>query len=71
MANIESIVQRMGGPNLVAGKAGVSRAAVWKWIHANRVPATKTLLFEEISGVSRHELRPDVFGPSPAPKQAA
>jgi DNA-binding transcriptional regulator YdaS (Cro superfamily) len=33
------------------------------------VPAERVLEIERLTGVSRHELRPDVFGP--APQEAA
>ncbi len=35
------------------------RQAVYQW---QQVPATRVLDVEAISGVSRYELRPDVFG---------
>jgi DNA-binding transcriptional regulator YdaS (Cro superfamily) len=30
-----------------------------------RVPAERVLEVEQLSGISRHELRPDVYGPAP------
>lgn len=55
----------------VGGAAGLSRAfseigvqissqAISQW---ERVPANRALDVERFSGVSKHELRPDVFGP--------
>jgi DNA-binding transcriptional regulator YdaS (Cro superfamily) len=41
----------------------LSSQAVHKW--AVRVPADRVLLVEGVTGVSRHVLRPDVFGPAP------
>jgi DNA-binding transcriptional regulator YdaS (Cro superfamily) len=44
----------------VARELGVTRAAVTKW---RRVPAERVLAVERISGVSRHDLRPDLYPP--------
>jgi DNA-binding transcriptional regulator YdaS (Cro superfamily) len=40
----------------------LSPQAVHKW--AAQVPAERVLLVERVTGVSRHRLRPDVFGDS-------
>lgn len=41
----------------------VSPQAVHKW--SSGVPAGRVLLVEEITGVSRYVLRPDIFGSAP------
>lgn len=46
----------------------VSVQAVHKW--AVQVPADRVLLVERLTGVSRHDLRPDVFGPPPSTRTA-
>ncbi|GAN49669.1 Cro/CI family transcriptional regulator [Methylobacterium radiotolerans] len=46
----------------LARAIGISTQAVDKW---DVVPAERVLKVEEITGVSRHDLRPDVFGPAP------
>lgn len=48
----------------LARKFKVSHTAVCKWL--KRVPASRVLSLERELGVSRHELRPDIFGPMPA-----
>lgn len=55
------------------GATGLARAlgdltpqAISQW---KVVPPDRVLKVEEITGVSRHKLRPDIFGPSP--EQAA
>lgn len=52
----------------------VSPQAVSKW--SRRIPAERVLLLERLSGgaVTRHQMRPDIFGaapkpPAPSPKQ--
>lgn len=44
---------------------GLSKQAISKW---TRVPATRALAVEKATGISRHVLRPDVFGPPKAKK---
>lgn len=48
-----------------AREAGVTPAMWSRWENERRqVPAERVLDLERITGVSRHDLRPDVFGPS-------
>lgn len=47
-----------GGTNL-AQKLGISRAAISQW---TRVPVNRVLEVEKITGISRHTLRPDIYG---------
>ena len=47
---------------------GISPQAVSQW---KRVPPAWCIQLEEKTGVSRHELRPDIFGPSPQQGAAA
>ena len=61
-----------------AGQAGIARLlgvtpqAVNQWVTSNRpVPARHVLTIERATGVSRHALRPDVFGDTPATARAA
>lgn len=51
----------------MAAHLGVSRQAVNVWFLRHRVPAERVLEIERLSGISRHELRPDVFGDRPTP----
>ena len=48
----------------MAAKFGVQKAAVWKW-ERSKPPADKVLDIEAETKISRHVLRPDVFGPAP------
>ena len=63
----ERAKKNSGGPAALAralNERGVTikSQAVSQW---TKVPAERVLLVEEISGVSRHDLRPDVYGPAP------
>jgi DNA-binding transcriptional regulator YdaS (Cro superfamily) len=62
-------VKRVGSVAALAALAGVTPQAISQW--RNRVPAERVLLIESLTGISRHVLRPDVFGAradSPAPR---
>lgn len=55
----------------VAREAGVTLAMWSRWeTGARQVPADRVLGIEAITGISRHELRPDVFGPAPSKPEA-
>lgn len=52
-----------GGPAAISKVLGdVTPQAVSQW---KRIPADRVLEMERITGISRHELRPDVFGRAP------
>jgi DNA-binding transcriptional regulator YdaS (Cro superfamily) len=52
---------RAGGPSGLAEKlGGITPQAISQWI---RVPATRVIDVERVTGVSRHELRPDIYPP--------
>jgi hypothetical protein len=44
----------------IARALGITRAAVAKWA---RVPAERVLAVEGVTGISRHDLRPDIYPP--------
>lgn len=50
-----------GGATALSKRLGVTRQAVEQW---DKVPARHCLAVEEATGISRHELRPDIYGPS-------
>jgi DNA-binding transcriptional regulator YdaS (Cro superfamily) len=58
-------VRRVGSQRRTAKILGVSRQAIGHWMKSG-VPPERVLALEGISGVSRYELRPDIYGPAPA-----
>lgn len=50
-----------GGPAGLAARLGISRQAVRQW---RKVPTKRVPAVEQITGVPRHQLRPDVYGNS-------
>lgn len=45
----------------LAAALEISQAAVNQW---SQVPAHHALAVENLTGISRHDLRPDIFGPA-------
>lgn len=58
-------IQKAGGRPFVAKKFDISPEAVRQWAFPDRgIPAKYVLEVEAMSGVSRHEISPQVFGKS-------
>ena len=66
LSALDLALQRAGGASALARRLRVTPSAVLQW---QDVPARRVLEVERFTGVSRHALRPDIFGP--APKGAA
>lgn len=49
----------------VSRRLGVDKATVTRWAQ-KRVPAERVLEIERLTGVSRHQLRPDLYPPESA-----
>ena len=55
-------VDAAGSQSALARAVGCSNTAVWKWCQSSkRMPAEFVLKAETATGVSRHELRPDIY----------
>lgn len=65
MTDTEALIKAKEAAGGNAGMAeklgGLTSQAVSQW---KRVPAGRVLEVERITGISRHHLRPDVFGPA-------
>ena len=56
------LIERAGSQSELARKLGISQTAVWKWTQSSkRLPAEHVLKAEKLYGVSRHDLRPDIY----------
>ena len=63
--NTESLnraVAAVGTRYQLAKLIGLRPPSVYGW---KEVPVVRVLAVEEATGISRHDLRPDVFGPAP------
>jgi DNA-binding transcriptional regulator YdaS (Cro superfamily) len=61
MNAIERAIRAVGGRRALAERVGVRVQAVEKWVRFERIPAERVLTVEELTGVSRHDLRPDLY----------
>ncbi|MBN9033714.1 MAG: helix-turn-helix domain-containing protein [Rhizobiales bacterium] len=59
---LDVAIERVGSASELARRIGITAAAVLQW---PQVPPKRVLAVEEVSGVSRHILRPDLYGPPP------
>lgn len=55
-------VEIAGGQSAFARLVGVSQPTVWAWLDKSRpLPAEFVLKTEAETGISRHDLRPDLY----------
>lgn len=59
---LQRAIQVVGTQQAFATALGVTQSAVGNWISRRRpAPAERVLDIERITGVSRHDLRPDLY----------
>ena len=60
---LERALKEAGGQSSLARICGVSQPTVWGWVNKRDgiVPAEYVLVIERETGVSRHDLRPDLY----------
>ncbi|WP_375290889.1 transcriptional regulator [Qipengyuania sp.] len=72
-AALKQSVSVAGSQGALARLCGVKQPTVWKWLNKKKpLPAEHVLRVEEATGVSRHDLRPDLYPREepPAPPSA-
>lgn len=71
MKILKMAADEVGGVGALARKVGVSQSAVSNWSARGRVPAERCVAIEKATdgNVTRHDLRPDIFGPPPHTKE--
>jgi len=55
---VSKAAQKVGGITALARELGIKHPAFYLW---KRVPAERVLPIERITGISRHDLRPDLY----------
>jgi DNA-binding transcriptional regulator YdaS (Cro superfamily) len=71
---ILQVIHVLGSQKALAEAIGAAPALVWQWANGKRPVAAKHCIAIETAtsgAVTRHDLRPDVFGPAPQPEQKA
>lgn len=64
---LQSAVIAAGSQSEIGRICGVGQPSVWKWLnHGKLLPAEHVLKVEAATGVSRHDLRPDLYPLEPA-----
>lgn len=59
---IRNAVRAAGSQSALARMIGTSQATVWKWLHRGlAVTPRLVLVIEARTGISRHDLRPDLY----------
>jgi DNA-binding transcriptional regulator YdaS (Cro superfamily) len=59
---LQQAVDLAGGQSAFARIHGVSQPTVWAWLKQGKpLPAEYVLKTEEVTGISRHALRPDIY----------
>lgn len=62
MSALQKAIDAAGGTSNLAKKLGITRQAVEQW---QTVPPKQVLAVEKLTGVSRYDLRPDIYGVRP------
>ena len=68
---IRRVVDAAGGATALASQLGIKAPSIYSW---SRIPAARAGRISEITGIPRHELRPDLWDPpaiNPPTDQAA
>jgi DNA-binding transcriptional regulator YdaS (Cro superfamily) len=62
---VRTVIDKLGGATVAARVLDVSGPnVILNWRKRGQVPADKVLEIERLTGISRHELRADIFGVS-------
>ncbi len=56
-----------GSQQNLANQLGIRSASISEWKSRGRIPVERVRSIESVTGISKHELRPDIFGPGPFP----
>ena len=58
---LQKAINAAGSQVILADLLGVTPQAVQQWKKNNKVPAERVISIERLTGVSRHDIRPDIY----------
>ena len=58
---LKKAIDLAGGQTALAADIGKTQGHISKWLERGYIPAECVLPIERVTGVSRHELRPDLY----------
>jgi DNA-binding transcriptional regulator YdaS (Cro superfamily) len=61
MDSLERACKAVGGKKKMAEQLSVGPSAISQWLSRGCIPPKYIIAIERVSGVSRHELRPDIY----------
>lgn len=61
---VDRVFKAAGGVQKLAKALQISAPALYQW---DRVPTERVLALEALTGIPRHELRPDIYPPDASP----
>jgi DNA-binding transcriptional regulator YdaS (Cro superfamily) len=64
---LQRAIDAIGGTAALAAELGIRAPSIYSW---RRTPPERVLAVEKATGISRYELRPDIY-PPPAPRRRA
>lgn len=67
MKPLDIIIHKAGGITSLARQLGITHNAIYSW---KKIPPIRVLDIERITGISRHDLRPDLY-PRPSKQDKA
>ena len=61
-AALADAITTLGGQAALGRLVGVAQPTVWRWVKARKpLPAEHVLAVETATGISRHDLNPDIY----------
>lgn len=61
MRALRDAIERAGGQTALARRIGKTQGHISQWLRREYVPAGEVLKIEAATGISRHDLRPDLY----------
>lgn len=68
MTALERAIEAVGGVAPLASSLGIKVQSIYQW--GDEVPPLRVIAVERITGVSRYDLRPDLYPPDISPQPA-